>query len=323
MNNTPTARHNCTLSSMNPKQFLCTPTWHGMYGEGQGRVTVHVVTVSSLWHTQSAQTMRQLTCSRGSGWWLWGLFTPCSPNSTCHQILEARWHRNRWRGHTGQSWGRNTWRRMQKAGNRRTAWASTMVCCDGRVQDWGLQHMTVMLFYGSVSTAMVKKCQTMMGKTNHFQPFIASPCALRDLIPCRSLTSAHNIDSTLACWQFKTLSSWVIVGIKTQGHWRVQVLFCYSYLPEEANILITAWKHTNSLSLSHCSSGWLYLNMLVLLSKVQWQLPVLLEQLVRGSSTDLLKVGKLGLAPLASLQEELHSFHLQSPVNITYITQGP
>ena len=118
-----------------------------------------MVTFSSLWHTQSAQTMRQLTSSRGSGWWLWGVFTPYSPNSTCHKILEARWHRHRWRGHTGQSWGRNTRWRMQKAGNCRTAWASTMVCCDGRVQDWGLQYMTFMLLYGSVSTAMVKKCQ--------------------------------------------------------------------------------------------------------------------------------------------------------------------
>lgn len=140
---------------MNPKQFSCTPTWQGMYGEEQGRVTV-----SSLWHTKSAQKMRQLTSSRGCGWWLWGVFTPCSPNSTCYQILEARWHCHRWRGHTGQSWGRNTWRRMQKAGNRWTARASTMVCCDGRVQDGGLQYMaTFMLFCGSVSTAMVKKCQ--------------------------------------------------------------------------------------------------------------------------------------------------------------------
>ena len=155
MHNTPRARHNCSLSSMHPKQFSYTLTWHGTYGEEQGRVTVRVVTLSSLWHTQSAQTMRQLTSSRGSGWWFWGVFSSCSSNSTCHQILEARWHCHRWRGHTGQSWGRNTRRRMQKAGNCRTAWAPAMVCCDGRVQDWGLQYMTVMLFYGSISTAVV------------------------------------------------------------------------------------------------------------------------------------------------------------------------
>lgn len=162
---------------MNPNQFSCTLTWRGTHGEEQGRVTVRSVTFSSLWHAQCAQTTTQLTSSRGSGRWLWGVFTACSPNSTCHQILEARWHHHRWRGHTGQSRGRNAWRRMQKAGNRRTARASAMVCRDGRVQDGGLQYVTTyMLFCECVSIAMVKKCQTNYGGQNkplstlHCQP---------------------------------------------------------------------------------------------------------------------------------------------------------
>ena len=232
MNNRPRRKHNSSLSSMNPKQFSCTLAWHGTYGEEQGRTSPHGYNLLSVTH-KSAQKMRQLTSSRGCGRWLWGVFTPCSPNSTCHQILEARWHCNRWRCHTWQSCSRNTWRRMQKAGNCWTARASTMVCRDGRVQDWGLQYTTFMSFYRSVSTANVMKCQmNYMGNTDHFQPFNASRCALHDLIPCISLTSAHSIDSTLGCSQFKTLSPWAIFGIKTQDHWRVQVLFCYWYLSQ-------------------------------------------------------------------------------------------